>query len=303
MFPIVLAHGIARFDVLRQRVHDDLDLPENELEDHLQYFKNIRSFLKANGFPAVSNSNVEFAGSVKVRAEELKSHIEGILAQENAEKVHIIAHSMGGLDARLMIVDLGMADRVASLTTIGTPHFGTVLADRVIGFGGSLLLDILEKAVKLNLDGFEDLTSAACDAFNRRARDFEAKNGVFYQVYSGFEEGNDMFLPLFASWFLIRALEGRNDGLVSVRSQEWESELIASDGTRKTIMRGEFPFRADHLNQTGWWDLEETVSPSVGGSLIEQKINYERKVKNIYLEIAQSLQSFESRLQTADRQR
>lgn len=290
MFPIVLAHGIARFDVLRQRVHDDLNLPENELEDQLQYFKNVRSFLKADGFPAVSNSNVDFAGSVRTRAEQLKIHVEEVLARENAEKVHIVAHSMGGLDARLMIVDLGMETRVASLTTIGTPHLGTILADRVLGFGGSLLLDILRKAVKSNLDGFADLTSAACDAFNKRARDFEAKNKVFYQVYSSFEEGNDMFLPLFASWFLIRAIDGRNDGLVSVRSQEWESELIASDGTRKTIGRHQFPFRADHLNQVGWWDLEESVSPSVGGSLIEQKINYEQNVKKIYLEIARNLQ-------------
>lgn len=294
MFPIVLAHGIARFDVLRQCVHEDLDLPENELEDQLQYFKNVRSFLKANGFPAVSNSNVDFAGSVKMRAEQLRAHIERVLARENAEKVHIIAHSMGGLDARLMIVDLGMADSVASLTTIGTPHLGTVLADRVLGFGGNLLLDIVRKAVKLDLDGFEDLTSAACEEFNSRARDFEATNKVFYQVYSSFEEGNDMFLPLFASWFLIRAIEGRNDGLVSVRSQEWESELIASDGTKKEIKRHEFPFRADHLNQVGWWDLEETVSPSVGGSLIEQKINYEQNVKKLYLEIAQTLKDLPS---------
>ena len=59
----------------------------------------------------------------------------------------------------------------------------------------------------------------------------------------------------------------------------WESELIASDGTRKPIKQHEFLFRADHLNQCGWWDLEETVKPSIGGSLAEQKANYELKVK------------------------
>lgn len=289
MFPIVLAHGIARFDILREKVHEELDLPANQLEDELQYFKNIRSFLNANGFSPVFNTNVDFAGSVEVRAAQLKNQIDEILAETGAEKVHIIAHSMGGLDARLMIIDLGMAEKVASLTTLGTPHLGTPLADRVLGFGGSLLIDFLRKAVKLNLDGFNDLTSAACEAFNRRARDAEATNGVFYQVYASFEEGDDMFLPLFASWFLIRAIDGRNDGLVPVRSQMWESEIVASNGTRKPIPQHEFPFRADHLNQCGWWDLEETVKPSVGGSLAEQKANYELKVKNIYLEIAQTL--------------
>jgi len=36
-------------------------------------------------------------------------------------RVHIIAHSMGGLDARLMIYRYRLEDRVASLTTVGTP--------------------------------------------------------------------------------------------------------------------------------------------------------------------------------------
>jgi triacylglycerol esterase/lipase EstA (alpha/beta hydrolase family) len=39
---------------------------------------------------------------------------------------------MGGLDARYAISLLGLARRVASLTTIGTPHRGTPVGD---GFG------------------------------------------------------------------------------------------------------------------------------------------------------------------------
>jgi triacylglycerol lipase len=272
MFPIVLAHGVARFDILRQLVHDELNLPPNPLEDELQYFKNVRTFLNQNGFSQVSNSNVEFAGSLETRAAELKNDVESVLAQTGAEKAHIIAHSMGGLDARMMIVDLGMADRVASLTTIGTPHLGTVLANRVLGFGGRLLIKALQDAIKLDLDGFKDLTTATCDAFNRRARDDEAKNDVVYQVFSSYEEGAQMFLPLFGSWALIRSIEGRNDGLVSVRSQMWESELIASDGTQKQVIQREFPFRADHLNQTGWWDLNETLDGQIGGNPLQENL-------------------------------
>jgi len=40
----------------------------------------------------------------------------------DGRKVHLFAHSMGGLDARHMITHLGMANRVRTLTTIGTPH-------------------------------------------------------------------------------------------------------------------------------------------------------------------------------------
>ncbi len=291
MFPIVLAHGIARFDVLREKLDERLGLPDNPLEDEFQYFKNIRTYLGKNGFPSVFNTNVNFAGSVELRAEQLKSRIDEIIAETGAEKVHIIAHSMGGLDARRMIVDLGMAEKVAGLTTIGTPHRGTILADHVIGHGGSLWMDVLQKAVSLDLDGFRDLTVAACQAFNTRAENVEAKNGVFYQTYASFEEVNDVFLPLIPSWLFIRNNEGRNDGLVPFKSQQWKSELIAADGTRKTIVQKDFPLAADHLNQVGWWDLAEAINPVFGGSLIHQKIEYERKIKNIYLEIAKGLQT------------
>lgn len=291
MFPVILAHGIARFDILREEIAEELDLHEHPFDDELQYFRNVRTFLEADGFENIYNTNVDFAGSLALRAEQLKNKTENVLAETGAEKVHIIAHSMGGLDARLMIVDLGMAEKVASLTTVGTPHLGTILADRVLGFGGKLIIKILQDAVKLNLDGFKDLTTKMCDAFNRRAMDSEAKNGVVYQTYSSYEEGDDMFFPLFGSWALIRAIDGRNDGLVPVASQMWQSELIAFDGTRKQIAQREFPFRADHLNQTGWWDLRETLKPSIGGDLIQQKINYELKVKNIYLEIARDLKN------------
>jgi triacylglycerol lipase len=291
MFPIVLAHGIARFDILREKIDERLNLPPTQLGDELQYFRNVRTFLNANGFPAVFNTDVDFAGPVERRAAELKQQIDDFLARTGAEKAHVIAHSMGGLDARLMIVDLGMAEKVASLTTIGTPHLGTVLADHVINQGGSLWIDFLQKAVRLNLDGFNDLTITACEAFNARARDAEAKNGVFYQTYASFEEGNDMFLPLFPSWAFIRGIEGRNDGLVPVRSQKWESELIASDGTRKPVAQNDFPLPADHLNQCGWWDLSEALNPFFGGSFAQQRINYELKIKNVYLAIAQNLQT------------
>jgi len=291
MLPIVLAHGIARFDILRERLDEELNLPNNSLDDELQYFKNIRTYLGANGFPSVFNTNVDFAGSVELRAEQLKNQVEKIIENTGAEKVHLIAHSMGGLDARRIIVDLNMAEKVAGLTTIGTPHLGTVLADRVINQGGSLWIDFLQKAVKLNLDGFRDLTITACEAFNNRAENNEAKNGVFYQTYSSFEEGNNMFLPLVPSWFFIRNNDGRNDGLVSVKSQQWKSELIAQDGTSKSIVQKEFPLAADHLNQVGWWDWQEVVNPLFGGSFINQKMNYEGQIKNIYLGIAEDLQN------------
>ena len=286
-FPIVLAHGIARFDVLLELLRNRLQLPQTELGDRFQYFKGITSHLESHGF-SVFHPNQDFAGPVDLRAEQLRARVNEILAATGAERVHIIAHSMGGLDARHMIVDKGMAERVASLTTIGTPHLGTILADRLIENGGDFLQHVLRPI--LNLDGFDDLQTDVCEKFNRRAEHQEATNSVIYRTFAGAEDLHLVFTPLVPSWIIIRDHEGRNDGLVPVASQSWKRELIADDGRRKAIAQNEFPFPADHLNQVGWWDPQEAANPrKLFQSVVKQKQNYEREVRDVYLRIAQSL--------------
>jgi triacylglycerol lipase len=287
--PIVLAHGIARFDILLQIIRERLRLPETDLGDLFHYFKGIKSHLKANGFQ-VFDPNQEFAGPVDLRASQLRDRVNEALAATGAEKVHIIAHSMGGLDARHMIVDKGMAERVASLTTIGTPHLGTVLADHVIDHGGFLLKEVLRQVI--NLDGFDDLRITACEQFNRRAEHHEATNNVVYQTFASAEELHVVFIPLVPSWIFIRDHEGKNDGLVSVTSQSWKRELVANDGSRKAIAQKAFPIAADHLNQVGWWDPQEAANPKkLFQSFVKQKKDYESRIKDIYLQIAQGVMS------------
>src|SRR5262249_930507 len=63
--------------------------------------------------------------SFDFRARQLKEQIE----KTGWKKFNIIAHSAGGLDSRYMISKLGMADRVASLTTVSSPHRGVWYAD------------------------------------------------------------------------------------------------------------------------------------------------------------------------------
>jgi triacylglycerol lipase len=285
--PIVLAHGIARFDILRAIVLSNLRLPEAGVGDRFHYFKGIKSHLEANGFE-VHHSSVDFAGSVDLRAQQLSEQINQIINGRASTKVHIIAHSMGGLDARHMIVNIGgMADKVASLTTIGTPHLGTSFADFGITPRGQLVISSLRPII--NLEGFEDLTTTACESFNGRAKDKEASNSVVYRTYASAEDRDLVFLPLQLSWFIINRNEGENDGLVSVKSQQWTSELIGNDGSRKTIEQFRFPVPADHLNQVGWWDPQET-SPVLDVEKLRKQVDeYESKIKNIYLQMAKNL--------------
>jgi len=253
MTTIILAHGIARFDELL----------------HLAgisgvYFNGIADHLRANGIPQVHETSVAFADSVGVRASELAEQVRNL-----PRPVHVIAHSMGGLDARHMIVK----DRslVRSLTTIGTPHNGTSFADFGIANGGHALVQAVQRASWPSLEGFRDLTTAACRVFNDGARKEETSNGVKYRVVSASEHPLKVILPLQPSWTIIAKEEGENDGLVSVASQEWRGSGLGK------VERIGFPVPADHLNEVGWWDPAEGFFPS----------HYTDQIKDFYLRLAQ----------------
>jgi triacylglycerol lipase len=290
--PILLAHGIARFDAVRAALGRQLQPLGVELDDGGHYFRGIKSHLEAHGFN-VHHGAVSFAARVDTRARELADEVRRVLAATGADQLHLIAHSMGGLDARHMIVDVpGMAERVASLTTIGTPHLGTAWADVALAWGGETLITALKGV--LDLEGCRDLTTTACAAFNARAQDGEARNGVRYQAVASAQERSATFFPLQGSWLVIDAKEGANDGLVSVKSQLWQKELAAGDGTRKAVKQRQFPFPADHLGQIGWWN-PSLWKPSDGiASLREQIETYERGVLDVYLEIAKELRDGEA---------
>jgi triacylglycerol lipase len=294
-YPIVLAHGIARFDYLVQQLSLDLigrGINLGLAGDSLHYFKGIARHLRNHGFD-VYQSTVGFSAGVEARAADLKREIELALAlrQNRHEKVHIIAHSMGGLDARHMIVGHEMAERVASLTTIGTPHAGTSFADWGIQNQGHQIIKILEKCI--DLGGFADLTTDACRAFNQAAEAQEATNAVVYQAYASSEEKKNVFTPLQLSWGIINDIEGDNDGLVSLTSQLWQSELTdeASGAASKHVHQHVFSVPADHFNEVGWWDFNQLPRLNLFdlNFLVSVK-NYEDSIKDVYLKIARDAQ-------------
>lgn len=285
-YPVVLAHGIARFDFLREHLVRNLEAVGLALvadADRLHYFKGIASHLRAHGFD-VAHTSVNFAAGVETRAANLKREVDDLLRARGKRKAHIIGHSMGGLDARHGIVNLGMADRVASLTTIGTPHFGTSFADWGITHQGDEIIRSLRDVI--DLGGFADLTTAACRRFNEAAEATEAANEVFYRTYASSDERQMVFGPLQASWRIIEQAEGDNDGLVPRISQRWVAQLVGADGAAKQVRQFDFPVPADHLNQIGWWDLNQLkgVNP-FETNLFAAIRDYESAIKNVYLKI------------------
>ena len=64
---------------------------------------------------------------VRASAEQLAAFVDEVRARHGAERVDIIAHSMGGVVARYFLERLGGAARLGRLITIASPHKGTLM--------------------------------------------------------------------------------------------------------------------------------------------------------------------------------
>ena len=228
-YPLVFCHGMVGYSVIRLRYVD--------LEN---YFVGVRESLSDRGF-RVFMPQVGRTHGVGQRAEQLR-HAIGRWTQE---PVNIIAHSMGGLDPRHMITHLDMEDRVVSLTTIATPHHGTSLADWFVErFDEKIpFLRGLEH-LGADVDGFRDLTRAACHSFNLLTPNSPK---VRYFSYSAFQVPAKIPSSLRRSYALIAEAEGPNDGLVSEASAHWGEHIATLRADHCSLIGEEAPEYFDHM--------------------------------------------------------
>jgi pimeloyl-ACP methyl ester carboxylesterase len=73
--------------------------------------------------------NEDQCGSAASHAIELNQIIEDFKTNTGSEKINIVAHSKGGLDARVYLANNLLNDDVANLIMIGTPNDGGPIAD------------------------------------------------------------------------------------------------------------------------------------------------------------------------------
>jgi len=218
--------------------------------------------------------------SAAVRAKALAAHVDQAIAECklvhgcDASKVNIIAHSMGGLDSRYLISSLGYGDRVASLTTISTPHGGSQIADvalKIIPGKTDEAVNALARAFATTFTTGElasqtNLRAAFESIAESNAASFDDQNPdddrVYYQSWAGVSnilgipnskdvgacEGD---FPMYHSRrhtmslqlavgapFVAHGTEMRpNDGMVTVENAKWGN------------FRGCIP--ADHLAEVG----------------------------------------------------
>jgi triacylglycerol lipase len=250
--PIALVHGLFGFD----RVEFAGLTVAN-------YFPGVAECLIAGGNRLLI-PRLHPIGGVAHRAQELK---EFLLRESPHEPIHIIAHSMGGLDSRYMISMLGMADHVLSLTTLGTPHRGSPFADRVLalmtqgtpqrGFAnwvvGKLAQVVRPTLRALNLFGvpnaaIEDLTTARCSVFNAEVPNCSK---VRYFSVAGRLDYSDLLIsPEWAlSHNILSSTEGDNDGIVSVASAQFGDGFEIWEGDHFSLVNWFHPVATNRYNR------------------------------------------------------
>ncbi len=217
--PIILAHGL--FGFARIAV-GPLTLTA--------YFRGIPQAMEAAG-NRVLVTRVQSIAGIERRARRLG---EQIIRHFGDDPVHLIGHSMGGLDARCLLADHAWRRRVLSITTIGTPHLGSTLADFAKLRVGRVYRML--EAMKIDGQGMLDVTRRSARRFHGRN---PAPSGVPCFSIAGDPHPDDVCWPLKRLHAALFEIEGPNDGLVSVESANAFGQPLPH-------------WPIDHLRQMNW---------------------------------------------------
>ena len=228
-YPLVMVHGVGFRDL-----------------KYFNYWGRIPRELTRYG-ACVYYGNQEAMGTIAHNAGDIRKKILEVIDETGCEKVNIIAHSKGGLDSRYAISKLGMGDRVASLTTVCTPHHGCRFVDYACRLPEGLyrfVAGCFDRSFRRFGDRNPDFytathqfSTASSRQFNDEIKDVES---VYYQSYASVMRNLLSDLLLWLPYCLIYPLEGQNDGLVSVESARWgEFRKVFTSERQRGISHGD----------------------------------------------------------------
>lgn len=185
--------------------------------------------MRKHGVMAFAPNIVPYA-RIEVRSAEWLKILGRIMLETSAPRVNIIAYSMGGLDIRHMVHKHNLADVVASVTTICTPHRGSSLAVTALNTPKIIRDQLLNITNMMGNKVYPDIPSDADGALHQLTRkhineSFNKKitdvPGIPYFSFSsacGKGTSHKINTPLRYFNNIIYENEGVNDGFVSKES-------------------------------------------------------------------------------------
>ncbi len=224
-YPILMVHGVFFRDFR-----------------YLNYWGRIPEALQNNG-ARIFYGNHQSAAAVAQSGKEISDRILQIVSETGCEKVNIIAHSKGGLDCRSALTNPEIANHVATLTTINTPHRGCEFADYLLNKIPKDEQDVVAGAYNAALRRLGDpnpdfmsavtnLTASFCKELNEHVADAE---GVYYQsIGTKLNKASGGRFPMNFTYHLAKYFDGANDGLVGETSFAWGENyrLLTVNGKR-----------------------------------------------------------------------
>lgn len=214
-YPVVFAHGMFATD---------------KMLGFIDYWWGVKDAVEDKS-ATVYMTAVNCMDSTANKALQFKYQYLQILAINGSSKANIIGHSHGGMYTRYAITNLGLAPKVASLTSVCSPHRGSSAADTIFNIIPNPFESLIGSAVDVlyvfimgdsNPNSIENgiaVTRDYCNnIFNPNTPNV---SGLYYQSYATKIKWLTADLILEPLWVIIKYYEGDNDGLVSVNSAKW----------------------------------------------------------------------------------
>jgi triacylglycerol lipase len=220
-YPLLMVHGMGFRD-----------------RKHLCYWGRIPKALEAHG-AEVYFGHQDAVGSVEGNAQTVAKSLDEVLRLTGAPKVNILAHSKGGLESR-WLASHGYADKIASITTIDTPHHGSKTVDffmkapkwmvKAAAKGTDIWMWILGDKHPDCYACFDILTTKTAEQFNI---DNPTPEDILCQSY-GFKVKGAFSDSMFCITHpIVCRFDGDNDGLVSTDSMHWANFRGVRTSTKK----------------------------------------------------------------------
>ncbi|MFC0562299.1 alpha/beta fold hydrolase [Halalkalibacter alkalisediminis] len=222
----------------------------------------------------------------------LADQLEQISEYFNGKKLAVVGYSKGGIDAQVALIHEGKHHLVSDVVTIGSPHWGSELAD----LANSRSLGWLATLLGQNSEGTQSLQTGVMNHFRAITDNrWETQQNRYYSI-AGNRTG-----PIFSNYWLGSAfISGPSDGVVSVASAHlpYGEMLAVGNWNHGEVHRGSnaLPFFKDRIetskpmeeaafdyfyDKTGTGEVDRLVRGGAQNGIAEETFFVENDVKKL----------------------
>ncbi len=223
-YPVLLCHGFGAIAIV---------LNKSPLHD-------VSVLYRLHGIKSFAPNIVPYA-SIETRARAWETILPKVLHYAEADKLHIVAHSMGGLDIRHLLQKPEVAEKVVSLTTVATPHYGTTLSELTLDAPKIIRENIVELVDWFGNQLYPQIPSDVLTALKELTPDYikntfnpanpDVEGVIYSSVNAEIGKDTDASINKLLVPFNIHIYEreGKNDGYVPSESAKWGDLLLTSN--------------------------------------------------------------------------